>query len=355
MQAPQALLGIASPGFVRVPPLVAAAAAAPHIGGRKDVTYRELPCRSALNRCSSPHMPFEWTINPYRGCEFACRYCYARYTHEYIGLTDTHTFETEIFAKAGAAEALEKDLPSGKPLPGSIAIGTATDPYQPAERKLQVTRRLLEVFARREGLRLAITTKSDLVTRDIDLITEIARRNSVSVNLTITTLSRRLARILEPRAPRPALRLLAVKALAEAGIRTGVFVMPVVPGITDASESLEAIVAAVARAGASYLAHQVLFLRDSAKKEFYPFLAEHFPRLAPRYRRIYGSSAYHTEEYTDRVDALVSSLRHKYGLGTRAGCDGAASTGDDGMAAGRPPSRPAPLEPAAGAQMALGF
>jgi DNA repair photolyase len=300
-------------------------------------------------------MPFEWTVNPYRGCEFACRYCYARYTHEYIGLTDTHTFETEIFAKGGAAEALERDLPPGKPLPGSIAIGTATDPYQPAERKLQVTRRLLEVFSRREGLRLSITTKSDLVTRDIDLIREIARRNSISVNLTITTLSRRLARILEPRAPRPALRLIAVKTLAEAGIPTGVFIMPVVPGITDAAESLEAIVAAAARAGASYLAHQVLFLRDSAKKEFYPFLAEHFPRLAPRYRRIYGGSAYHTEEYRDRVDALVSSLRRKYGLGTRASCEEPDTARDDGMAAGRPPARHADAQSGTGAQMALGF
>src|SRR5262249_42875119 len=152
--------------------------------------------KSALNRCTSDRVPFAWTINPYRGCEFACRYCYARYTHEFMGITDTHLFETRIFAKTGAAEALERDLPKGRLGRGGIAIGTATDPYQPAERKLRVTRRILEVFATREGLELSITTKSDLVTRDIDLLTEIRRRNAVTVNVTITTVNRRLARLL---------------------------------------------------------------------------------------------------------------------------------------------------------------
>jgi len=330
-----------SGGPVRFSSLIVAAAEAPIAGGRKGADYREIPCRSALNRCTSDRMPFDWTINPYRGCEFGCTYCYARYTHEFMGISDPHLFETEIFAKTGAAEALARELPPGRRLRGGIAIGTATDPYQPAERKFLVTRKLLEVFAKREGLRLSITTKSDLVTRDLDLLTEIHRRHRLTVNMTITTLHRRLARLLEPRAPRPLLRLEAVRALSGAGIATGVFIMPVIPGITDAPESLESVVSAASGAGASYLAHQVLFLRSSAKKEFYPFLAERFPRLAPRYRRVYGASPYNTREYRDRIEALISDLRRRHGLESRPG-------GHDG-------ETDDPAADPAGGQMSLGF
>lgn len=357
MPASQPLLRIGAPGVARapvsLPPLIAAAAAAPDVGGRNGVVYRELPCRSALNRCDVERMPFEWTINPYRGCEFGCRYCYARYTHEFIGITDTRRFETEIYAKSSAAAALERDLPPGKVPRGSIAIGTATDPYQPAERAFKITRGLLEVFARREGLSLSITTKSALVTRDIDLITAVAKRNAISVNMTITTLSRRLARILEPRAPRPALRLEAVRDLARAGIPVGVFIMPILPGITDAPSSLEALVSAAARGGASYVAHQVLFLRTSAKKEFFPFLAEHFPGHVRRYRWIYGSAAYYSPEYREKISVLMRELRGRYGLSSRepedpkGPCESAAH-GKDGMAAGHVCAGP-------GGQMRLGF
>jgi DNA repair photolyase len=341
MQTLTRLPVLQAPGPVRLTRLMAAAAEAPLAGGRNGADYRELPCQSALNRCTSERMPFDWTINPYRGCEFGCRYCYARYTHEFMGMTDTHLFETQIFAKTGAAAALQRELPPGRRLRGGIAIGTATDPYQPAERKFLVTRRLLEVFAKREGLKLSITTKSDLVTRDIDLLGEIHRRNRLTVNVTITTLNRRLARILEPRAPRPLRRFEAVRDLSQAGIATGVFIMPVVPEITDAPAALEALVAAAARAGASYLAHQVLFLRSSARREFYPFLSESFPKLLPRYRRVYGPTPYHTAAYRERIDALIGELRRRYGLDSRPG----------GHGEGRVPSG----EAEAGAQMSLGF
>jgi DNA repair photolyase len=341
MPLPTRLPVLRSGGPVRFSSLIVAAAEAPIAGGRKGADYREIPCQSALNRCTSERMPFDWTINPYRGCEFGCTYCYARYTHEFMGIADTHLFETEIFAKTGAAEALARELPPGRRIRGGIAIGTATDPYQPAERKFLVTRKLLEVFAKREGMRLSITTKSDLVTRDLDLLTEIHRRHRLTVNMTITTLNRRLARLMEPRAPRPLLRLEAVGELSRAGIATGVFIMPVIPGITDAPEAIESVVSAAARAGASYLAHQVLFLRSSAKKEFYPFLAENFPRLAPRYRRIYGASPYHTREYRDRIEALVSDLRRRYGLESRPG--------------GHDRETDVPAEESAGGQMSLAF
>lgn len=293
------------------------ASAAPVMARGRGVVYREIPCQSLLNRCTSPRMPFTWTINPYRGCEFGCRYCYARYTHEYMGLEDPRLFETEIFAKTNAAQVLAKDLARLRDAGSGIALGTATDPYQPAERKALVTRRILELLARSEdarGIRFSITTKSDLVTRDIDCLREIGLRMPLSVNITITTLNRRLSRTMEPRAPRPARRLLAVRALARAGIRTGVFIMPVLPGITDRPASLEAIASAAARAGASHLAHQVLFLMSSAKRSFYPFLEERFPRLLARYRRTYALSAYNTAAYRQRIDALMESLKKRYDL-----------------------------------------
>src|ERR1700676_5179524 len=163
-----------------------------------NVEYFTLPSKSLLNRCvSNRRMPFTWTINPYRGCEFGCRYCYARYTHEFMELRESVDFEDRIYAKSAVGPILRREL---KKIDGSkgIAIGTATDPYQPAERRFHRTRAALEVFAEQSGLALSITTKSDLVTRDIPLLREIFKRNSVSVNITITTLDTSLARLLEP-------------------------------------------------------------------------------------------------------------------------------------------------------------
>jgi DNA repair photolyase len=231
-----------------------------------------------------------------------------------MGLDESSLFETEIFAKRGAAAALERELPPGRDLEGGIAIGTATDPYQPAERKYLITRSLLEVFARREGLRLSITTKSDLVTRDLDLLVAIARSNDLTVNFSITTLHRRLARLLEPRAPRPLLRFRAMEALANAGIATGLFIMPIIPGLTDSPIALETLVAHAAAAGARRVGHQVLFLRLSAKKVFLPFLRETFPKLAPHYRRVYSASPTHTPEYRRRIDEAMKALKERHGF-----------------------------------------
>src|SRR2546421_3217769 len=196
-----------------------------------DVEYFTLPVRSLLNRCTVARMPFTWTINPYRGCEFACKYCYARYTHEFMEMRDGVDFEQKIYVKQHAADLLRQELRRVKP-GEEIAIGTATDPYQPAERRFEVTRIILEEFARHEGLELGIVTKSNLVLRDIDLLQQISRKNDISVHVTITTLNVDLARILEPRAPRPDLRLEAVRRLNQAGINAGVSCSPVIPEIT---------------------------------------------------------------------------------------------------------------------------
>jgi hypothetical protein len=199
-----------------------------------NVEYFTLPARSILNRCvSNRNLPFTWTINPYRGCEFACKYCYARYTHEFMEMRDGAAFEQKIYVKQHAVELLRHDLRKVKPNE-AIALGTATDPYQPAERRYQITRGILEEFARHRGFELGIVTKSNLIVRDLDVLRAVAQHNALSVHMTVTTMNTDLARILEPRAPRPDLRIEAVRELSVAGINVGVSASPVLPGITDA-------------------------------------------------------------------------------------------------------------------------
>src|SRR5580700_10580201 len=218
-----------------------------------EVEYFTLPAKSLLNRCvSNRGLPFTWTINPYRGCEFACKYCYARYTHEFMEMRDGAEFEQKIYVKQHAADLLRHELRRVKP-DESIALGTATDPYQPAERRYEVTRGILEEFARHRGFELGIVTKSNLIVRDLGLLKEVAQASRLSVHVTITTLDVNLARILEPRAPRPDLRLEAVRALAQAGLRVGISCSPVVPGITDSPGDLEALIRAAAESGADYV------------------------------------------------------------------------------------------------------
>jgi DNA repair photolyase len=275
------------------------------------VQYFEIPSRSILNR-TKPNMPFRWTINPYRGCEFGCKYCYARYTHEYMEMA-VEEFEEKIYAKAAAAHLLRGEL-ARIPLREPIALGTATDPYQPAERRFRRTRAILEVFARERGRHLGITTKSDLVTRDIDLLREIARANVLTINITITTLDEKLARKLEPRAPRPELRLGAVRKLSEAGLLVGVFPNPVMPLITDGEAQLTALAKAARDAGAQYFGGGPLFLMPCAQKVFFPFLDQEFPRLAPHYRTQFEKNPYLDRGYKDRLRERIARIRDRFGL-----------------------------------------
>jgi DNA repair photolyase len=307
-----ALTASSSPRLQGIARLAADAAV---VDARRGVEYRELPCRTLISRCDSPRVPFEFQINPYRGCEAGCSYCYARYTHEFMELDDWREFERKIFVKRGAREALLRDLRRLDLRGKHVAIGTATDPYQPAERTFRLTRSLLEVFATRQGLSLSITTKSDLVTRDLDLLARIAERNDVSVNLTITSPHYLLSRRIEPRAPRPDKRLAAIRMLAEAGVRTGIFLMPVMPRINDALDDLELLARIARDAGAGYLVSQVLFLRQSAKKRFFPFLAEEFPELLPLYRRLYAAPQTDSlGAYSRAKMAEIDHLKQRYGL-----------------------------------------
>ena len=277
------------------------------------VEYFTLPVRSILNRCTVPRMPFTWTINPYRGCEFACKYCYARYTHEFMEMRNGLDFEQKIYVKQHASDLLRQELRQVK-RGEEIAIGTATDPYQPAERRFEVTRGILEEFARHEGLELGMVTKSDLVLRDLDLLRTIAERNSLFVSVTITTLNVSLARLLEPRAPRPDLRLGAVRELNHAGVPAGVNCAPVLPGITDAPADLEALVRATAEAGGKHIFANPLFLKPCSAAVFLPFLEKEFPELVSSYRERYKDRAYLPKAYQQRISQLIARLRQKYGI-----------------------------------------
>jgi DNA repair photolyase len=288
------------------------AARSPVLEAKSRVQYFEIETRSVLNR-TRPGMPFRWTINPYRGCEFGCKYCYARYTHEFMGLDDSTWFEDRIYAKSELASILRQELRRTDP-EDSIAIGTATDPYQPAERRFRRTRSILEVFAAGRGRRVSITTKSDLVARDVDLLQQIAAGNAVSVNITITTLDGELARLLEPRAPRPDLRLKAVRRLAQAGIRVGVFPNPILPLITDSERRLDQLARAARDCGASYFGGGLLFLMPAARRVFFPFLAERFPHLLKKYEDRYTRNAYLRGEYAESIRNRVRAIRTRYGL-----------------------------------------
>jgi DNA repair photolyase len=291
--------------------------------------YFLLPVKSILNRCDSARVPFDWTINPYRGCEFGCVYCYARYTHEYMEL-DGGEFERKIFVKKDAGPLLSYDVShkysyasesSGGERPEHIAIGTATDPYQPAEREYGVTRACLEELSKREGLSISVITKSNQIVRDIDLFKRIAERSELSLSITITTLRARLARLLEPRAPRPDLRVAAVRQLREAGLRVGVSASPLIPGITDREGELEAVAEAVHEAGAQWFFSGVLFLMPSSAKQFLPFVRAKFPRLTKQYEEWYTKEAYAPEKYRKAIAERVARLKQKYGFDSRPNRD----------------------------------
>jgi DNA repair photolyase len=281
------------------------------------VEFRTLPVRSLLNKSVSRRgLPFRWSINPYRGCEFGCRYCYARYTHEFMEMRDPSDFEHKIYIKQQAAWLLRQELrtlKSGE----QIALGTATDPYQPIEKRALVTRSILEVMAEQTGLRLGIVTKSTLIERDIDLLQRIAAKNELSLHMTITTHDAKLARILEPRAPRPDLRFRTVRRLREAGLRTGVMCSPLMPGITDNAHALDTMARKARDADASFFYANPLFLKPCSKGIFLAFVHEHFSKLDASYAKRYDESAFVSKAYQKRIGDLVAAVTRKYGLGRR--------------------------------------
>src|SRR5712691_1978128 len=256
----------------------------PTFDERRGVEYRQLRAASLVNRFNARPMPFGWTANPYRGCEMACRYCFARYTHEFLGHNESEAFERRIYVKLTDPGSLVAEL----------------------ERAVKVP-----------GVRLSITTKSTLVRRDLVLLQEIAARSEIAVNFSITTLDGALARRLEPRAPRPDLRFEAMRALAAGGILTRLFIMPVLPRLTDGETNLRALLVRAREAGAQIGRASVLFLRPGTRETFFEFLRAEFPELVPEYERLYAGSAYARRDYVGEVEARVRRLSAEVGFAAR--------------------------------------
>lgn len=274
--------------------------------------YVEVRVKAALNRVRG--MPFRWSLNPYRGCWHGCAYCYARVTHAYYDLDPGADFERIIFVKVNLPEILQAELLRPGWKAERVAIGTATDPYQPAEARYRVTRRCLEVFARRVNP-CSVTTKGTLVIRDLDLCQELARVTEFSVNISLMSLDGDLSRRLEPRTPPPASRLRAVERLAAAGIRVNIFLAPILPGLTDRPEDLAAVVRAAADHGAAGVYPGVLRLGPAVREVFLGEVGEQFPGLRACYQALYGRGPNPPAAYRDavlgRVQRLVSRLGFK--------------------------------------------
>jgi DNA repair photolyase len=310
----------------------------PVVGEQKDISYYGTSARQVLNGPETTGMGF-WSINPYVGCAFGCTYCYARYAHRYTlersaaahpeharlrqdlaTMPPWLAFERRIFVKQNAAEVLRDALRHGSErhlalLHGeSLVIGTATDPYQPAERRFRITRGVLEVLADHPGLSVVIITKSPLITRDVELLARIGRQSRLMVHLSLITLDRELARRLEPRSPTPDARLRALRRLRAAGIRVGVNVMPVLPGITDEPAQLDALVRAVAAAGANSVSACALRLQSAARQRYLPFIAQEFPALAARYEASYANGHQVSERYRDGLRRRFTALCAEHGV-----------------------------------------
>ena len=288
--------------------------------------FLSLEARSVLNSPASTGMGF-WSVNPYVGCEFGCTYCYARDTHKYAVERATGTepkddgelppwlaFEKRILIKSGIAERLARTLDPSKLGHDSLVIGTATDPYQPAERRYRLTRSILEVLTGFRGLRIGIISKSPLVTRDIDVLQRLSERNEVTVNVSLATLDTRVARRLELRSPIPSARIRALARLSGAGIHAGLLIAPIVPGITDDREGLSRLMAAAKEAGARYVIGSALRLGPAARHRFLPHLAAEFPDLAERYRRHYADREGVSREYQAALTRRLDQLQREHGF-----------------------------------------
>jgi DNA repair photolyase len=307
----------------------------PVLGDQKDIRYFAAAPRTVLNSPAATGMGF-WSVNPYVGCAFGCAYCYARYAHRYAAerlgaalpagaqgadldvLPPWLAFERRIMVKREAGALVQRALRRPARVAAlqrdGVVIGTATDPYQPAERRFRLTRGVLEALAEHAGLHVTIITKSPLVTRDLDLLARLHDRSRVAVHVSLITVDRELARRLEPRAPTPEARLRAIARLRAHGIEVGVNVMPVLPGITDAPESVDALVRAVAATGASYLGACALRLRRTARDRYLPFIDAEFPALSARYRSAYAHGHQVSERYRDGLRARFAAVCAEHGV-----------------------------------------
>lgn len=280
---------------------------------RGSVEYRSLRAKTILNKSAKP-TPFHWSINPYRGCEFGCPFCYARPMHRFFDFKNSEDFERKIMVKENASEVLLRELQKRDVRGQSIAIGTATDPYQGAEKRFGITRSILEVFRLTEGLEISITTRSPLITRDLPLLIELDRKHSITLNLSLPTLDPTLGRQLEPHAPDVRRRLQTLRELAAEGLTVQVFCMPLVPWINDHAGVLEPLMTEVAEAGAVDVIGAPLSLRGSTRQLFLSWIEKQFPELVASYDGLYDRSGHLHRVTQEKVLAPFRRLRLAHGF-----------------------------------------
>ncbi|HEY8258965.1 MAG TPA: radical SAM protein [Gemmatimonadales bacterium] len=290
---------------------------------QRGTRFLSLPVRSALNNPATTHMGF-WSINPYVGCEFGCTYCYARDTHRYVmerrgadgeeRMPPWQAFEKRILVKRDIVGVLARTLDPARLGADSLVIGTATDCYQPAERRFRLTRGILEFLLQYHGLSIGIITKSPLVTRDLSVLQRLAERHEVSVDISIATADARLARRLELRSPVPAARLKALRRLTDGGVRAGLLLAPILPGITDDRAGLSRLMALAKEAGARYVVGSALRLGPAARHRFLPMLAREFPELAERYQRHFARRDGVSAAYQRALQRRLHELKQRHGF-----------------------------------------
>ncbi len=282
----------------------------------RGMTFYEIRARSIINRVpEASHVPFRWTINPYRGCAHACVYCFARKSHTYLDLDYGRDFDTRVIVKVNAPTLLRRELAAPGWAGEHIAMGTNVDPYQRAEGRYRLMRGILAAL-RDFANPFSVLTKGKLILRDLDLLRECAEVTEVGTNFSVGFVDERIWRTVEPGTPRPSARLESVRRLREAGIPCGVLMAPVLPFLTDSDEHLEATVRAVAEAGATQVSPIVLHLRSGGSREWWTrWLAAHRPDLVPKYRGLYGAGAYAPARYQEEIAAKVRDLARRFGIG----------------------------------------
>jgi DNA repair photolyase len=276
--------------------------------------YLEDTCKSALNRVPEmSRIPFRWTVNPYRGCTHSCHYCFARAFHSYLDLGIGDDFSSKIVVKTNVVEVLRRELASPRWDGETVAMGTATDPYQHCEGRYRLTRGVVDALADFANP-LSILTKSTLIVRDLDVFERLNEVAPLTVSMSVGTLDEDVRRVVEPGTPPGRKRLEILRRFSEAGIRTGVLVAPVLPGLTDDVEHLDEVLAACAEAGVSWASAIVLHVRQNIRDHFMPWLKGAYPWLYPRYVELYGSRAYAPKAYQEHVNERFARLRLRHGL-----------------------------------------
>jgi DNA repair photolyase len=282
-------------------------------------TYLEDTCQTALNRVpDASRVPFRWTVNPYRGCTHSCHYCFARAYHAYLDLDIGEDFSSRIVVKTNVVEVLRRELASPRWEGETVAMGTATDPYQHCEGRYRLTRGIVESLADFANP-LSILTKSTLVVRDLDVFERLNEVAPLTVSMSVGTLDEAVRRVVEPGTPPGRKRLEILSRFAAAGIRTGVLVAPVLPGLTDDEQHLDEVLAACAEAGVSWAAAIVLHVRSTIRDHFMPWMKEAYPWLYPRYVELYGQRAYAPRSYQEEITERFARLRLRHGLSSSGG------------------------------------